>query len=334
MTTAVDLYGRPWSEKELIVTLHYYFKYQGHPRHSGCDYIQDLSRILGRTPGAIVMRMENYASIDPTFQDKRVGLINITPFGKRVFNHWLNQKDALTECAEAFIRDSASKSIPTLFDPCPIRIPRAFGKYELIDKLGEGASGMVFSCLNSDDDTAYAIKIIHAEGIHDPSVFHRFLREIRALKAVDHPNIINLHEDNLESEKQFPAFVMDLASHSLTSYVEQVSAVQPQPMSPVLPFAEAACVFQSMLDAVESLHSNVPRLIHRDINPNNVLRLPDGRWVLADFGLAKFLSTAPVSTSFRTTTQRGWGTMWYTAPEQYRDFGKADEKSDIYPWAC
>ena len=43
------------------------------------------------------------------------------------------------------------------------------------------------------------------------------------------------------------------------------------------------------MDAVEALHQNRPKLIHRDINPNNLLRLPDGRWVLADFGLAKFL---------------------------------------------
>ncbi len=52
--------------------------------------------------------------------------------------------------------------------------------------------------------------------------------------------------------------------------------------------------------------------------------------MLADFGLAKFLSTAPISTSFRTSTGPGPGTQWFTAPEQYRRFLDADERADIY----
>jgi serine/threonine-protein kinase len=51
---------------------------------------------------------------------------------------------------------------------------------------------------------------------------------------------------------------------------------------------------------------------------------------LSDFSLVKFLQTAPLSTSFLTTAQAGWGTAYYTAPEQYRNFADADEKADIY----
>jgi serine/threonine protein kinase len=56
----------------------------------------------------------------------------------------------------------------------------------------------------------------------------------------------------------------------------------------------------------------------------------DGTWVLADFGLAKFIGTAAVATSFVTQTRMGWGTAYYAAPEQYRDFKRTDEKTDVY----
>lgn len=330
MATAGELYGRPWSEREFIIVLHYYFEHRNEPRHAGCRYVEELSEVLGRTSGAILMRMENYASIDPDLRGARVGLININALGRRVFNEWCMKTDALRDCARAFIRDSKATNLPTLFDPHPVRVPKAFGKYELVDKIGEGAAGIVFSCINTNDNCPFAIKIIRTEGIYDPNVFHRFLREIHALKAVSHPNVINLYEDNLESERNFPAFVMDLAAHSLTGYAEEIYRGQDTLLRPVVPCQEAMCIIRSVLDAAEALHSNSPRLIHRDINPNNVLQLPDGRWALADFGLAKFLSTAPVSTSFRTTTERGWGTTWYAAPEQYNNFSTTDERSDIY----
>lgn len=329
MSKAEELYGRPWIEPEFVVVLHYYFEYQDRPRHAGSDYIKELSSILGRTESAILMRMENYASIDPAVQ-RRVGLININALGRRIFNAWNENREALRRCADLLIREAKRKNVPTLFDSSPVRIPKAFDRYELVDELGHGSYGRVFSCIDTRDGKPYAIKIIQSDNIHDPNAFHRFLREIRALRSVDHPNVIKLHEDNLDSERNFPAFVMDLATHSLSAYAEEFSRARDIRVPPVLPLTEAMSIVHGALNAVEALHSNRPRLIHRDVNPNNLLRLQNGSWVLADFGLAKFLSTAPVSTTFRTTTHRGWGTMWFTAPEQYSDFLNSTERTDIY----
>jgi serine/threonine protein kinase len=330
MTAPEHLYGRPWTEPEFLVVLHYYLKHRGEPRHEGTPFVQELTRTLGRTVSSILMRMENYASIDPAVHDTRVGLIHINELGRRLFEKWKDQPDSLEMTAGVLIRQAEQRDVPTLFDPSPIRIPKAFGRYELVDKVGEGRSGLVFSCIDSESGRAFAIKIIHNDALRDAEIFHRFLREIRALKSVSHRNVITLHEDNLETERAFPAFIMDLATHSLTGYLEEIRHNQLNKQRPVLPFDESQLIVQSAMDAVEALHRNQPKLIHRDINPNNLLRLPDNRWVLADFGLVKFLSTAQASTSFQTMTHRGWGTMWYTAPEQYDDFANCTEQSDVY----
>jgi len=330
MTTPEHLYGRPWSEPEFLIVLHYYFKHHDDPRHEGTPFVNDLSRILGRTVSSVLMRMENYASIDPAVKEARVGLIHINDFGRRLFEKWGNQPSALELTAGVLIRQAEQKDVPDLFDPSPIKIPKAFGRYELVDQLGEGTSGLVFSCIDTESQKAFAIKIIHSHIVQDAEIFHRFLREIHALKAVSHQNVIALHHDNLDTERTFPAFIMDLATHSLTGYLEEARHCQTERKRPILGFTESQTIIHAAMDAVEALHQNVPKLIHRDINPNNLLRLPDGRWVLADFGLAKFLSTAPVSTSFQTTTHRGWGTMWYTAPEQYDDFMNSTDRTDVY----
>jgi serine/threonine-protein kinase len=256
--------------------------------------------------------------------------MHMTEFGRRIFEKWKDQREALALTAGVLIRQAEQKDVPDLFNPSPIKIPKAFGRYELVDQLGEGTSGLVFSCIDTESGKAFAIKIIHSHIVQDAEIFHRFLREIHALKAVTHRNVIALHQDNLDTERNFPAFIMDLATHSLTGYLEEVRHGQSERKRPILHFTESESIIKAAMESVEALHQNRPKLIHRDINPNNLLRLPDGHWVLADFGLAKFLSTAPVSTSFRTKTHRGWGTMWYTAPEQYDDFMNATERSDIY----
>jgi serine/threonine protein kinase len=73
----------------------------------------------------------------------------------------------------------------------------------------------------------------------------------------------------------------------------------------------------------------VPPIIHRDVNPNNILRLPSGAWFLADVGLAKFLQ-GHTSTAFITKASRGLGTAFYAASEQYTDFKHTDERADIF----
>jgi serine/threonine protein kinase len=332
MTAAGDIYGRYWSEAEYLVVLHYYVRNIGKPRHHLCEYVIDASRLLGRTPGAVVMRMENYASIDPNENKSRKGLVNITDVGARIFRKWIQNPDALKDCAEVLIREFETSNGASLFEPDPVRLPRAFGKYELLDPIGEGAFGSVFSCMNTESQTVFAIKILNTKtaGNDLDEVLGRCRREIKALKAINHSNVIRIFEDNLDQQRDFPGFVMELAETSLANYLDSsAKAHGARGTRPALPRREAMTILTSVLAAVEAMHSQNPGLIHRDINPNNILRLSEGRWVLADFSLAKFLRGVSFATTFATTNHR-WGTATYTAPEQWEDFACADERADVF----
>lgn len=326
-----ELYGRPWSEREYVIVLDAYFANKGKPRHENSPFVRELAAVLGRTPASVYMRMENFASVDPEEANHRKGLVRAAPLCAKVFNDWREKPDHLSSCA-ALLRSEAETPRSTqmlLFEPEPVKLPQAFGKYELLDPIGQGGFGSVFSCIHVETGAVGAIKIISTGNVYNHEATHRFMREIRALKTVVHPNVIRIREHNLDQETIFPAFVMDLAESNLTAFIKQ--QWQDQSTRPALETNEAATIVRSMAAALDALHSQSPRIIHRDLNPNNVLRLPDRTWVLADFGLAKFLDTVPFTTTFETSTrQGGWGAGYYGAPEQYRDFKHTNERTDIY----
>lgn len=325
------LYGRPWALSEYLLVLDTYFQTRGETRHGGSAAVIELAKLIGRTPASVNMRMENFASVDPTQTSRRRGLLNAGPICEKIFREWEPKQDHLRSCADV-LRIGANESISRqmgLFEPEPVALPRAFGKYELLDLIGQGGFGRVYSCVHTGTGHTYAIKIIDTDRISSDDIKHRFLREIRALRAVDHTYVISLHEDNLEDEHDFPGFVMELAETSLTKHLFEHHADYTGRR--MLSEEESAGIFFSVAKAIDALHTNTPRIIHRDINPNNILRLSDGRWVLADFSLAKFLDTVPFTNTFETRTiQAGLGTPNYCAPEQYRNFRNTDEKTDIF----
>ncbi len=327
MGNAEQLYGRPWSEREYVIALHYYFENRDCPRHENSNYVRELAKLLGRTPASIVMRMENFGSIDRDTNSEKKGLANIGPMCGKVFFDWKERRESLQACADLLIREASTARTLNLFEPNPVTLPKAFDRYELLDRIGEGGFGSVFSCIDAESGQQYAIKIIRPDNRFDRETLHRFSREIRILSSIDHPNIIRLHERNLDSEDTYPAFVMDLAQCSLTHYL-QLAMEKGNGKRPCIDLTEATSILRSIASGVHALHS--ASVIHRDINPNNVLLLSDGTWALADFGLAKFLPSAATATSFVTKTHVGWGTAYYAAPEQYRDFKRTDERTDIY----
>ncbi|MEW8692903.1 MAG: serine/threonine-protein kinase [Candidatus Thiodiazotropha endolucinida] len=331
MSTASEIYGKMWSEKEYIIVLQSYYQYKESPQHADTPFIRELSDLLGRTPHSILYRLQNFTSIDPSVVDpKRKGKAHITEFGRRIFKKWSDNREILKETANAFLRDEKLKLEPDLFNPNPIRIPITFNNYELLDEIGKGNFGIVCSCLNTKTDKVYALKVIDSSKIYDKDCVSRFSREIKALKSVEHPNIIQIHEDNLDTQRDYPGFVMDLADTDLSSFLGDSKNSNKTSQRPLLDTNTAKNILMSILNAVQTLHESSPPIIHRDINPNNILRKFDGEWALADFSLAKFLPPSPTSTTFATKTHIGMGTGHYTAPEQYTSLKDADVSSDIY----
>lgn len=332
MNKAREIYGSKWSEKEFLIVLYYYFLHKDEPQHAETSFVQELSRIIGRTPHSILYRLQNYSSIDPTENDpKRKGKAHITTFGKQLFEEWSKKPDSLKDTAEAFLRDEKSKMVPDLFNPDPVNIPITFRNYELLDEIGRGAFGIVFSCIDTRNDETYALKIIDASQSHIQEYINRFSREIRALKSISHPNVIKIYEDNLDKERSYPGFVMDLGKHDLPKYLSTIVKMKGDGgQRPVLENNDAVKIFNSIMDAVAALHNSDPPILHRDINPNNILQMFDDTWTLADYSLAKFLPPEPVSTAFVTETHVGMGTGHYAAPEQYNNLKNADVRSDIF----
>jgi len=330
MSRASELYGRPWNPREYIIVLDHYFRYKNAPRHTNASHILKVARLLGRTAASVLMRMENFASLDPEVNVKRKGLAHVNPLCYRLFEKWSQKLDALSACAQEYAREIEASRTPTLFDPELPQLPKAFdGKYELLDRIGQGGFGVVCSCVNTSNGQPYAMKVIRLDMGYDKECLNRFAREIKALKAVKHKNIIRIYEDNLENEESLPAYVMDLACHNLHEYLTEKNRAC-SGKRPVLPLDERCLILRSVFNAVEALHIAEPSLVHRDISPQNVLLISKDKWVLADFSLSKFLGTSSTGTSFFTQSQKAWGTPYYGAPEQYRDFRTADERADIH----
>jgi hypothetical protein len=229
MDKVKQLYGRPWNEREYIVALHYYFSHREAPRHETADYILELANTLGRTPSAVVMRMENFGSLDSETDHARKGLGNLGPLCRKVFSDWEERQETLKACAEVLIRDASASETMSLFEPEIVTMPKAFGRYELLDRIGDGGSGTVFSCVDVNSRKNYAIKIIRADDRFDRETVHRFSREMRILASTEHPHVIRLRERNLDTEDSFPAFVMDLAEFSLAQHLQSTLALASQP---------------------------------------------------------------------------------------------------------
>lgn len=330
MDAAKQLYGKYWTKREYIIALHYYFLNRLAPCHVDAPFVREVAGLLGRTPASIAMRMENFASLDGEGKPSHKGLSKGGPLCKEVFLQWKDQPDVLAECAQVYIDEIKEPRSLSLFEPERITMPRAFDKYELLDPLGEGGFAYVFSCIHVSSGQTYALKILKTPHRWSEEPLSRFIREMRILRSVQHESVIRVHEDNLESEKSFPGFVMDFAKCSLTGYLEMRKSERGGGR-PYLDPKHAVDILRTVMSAVNALHLHEPRrVIHRDINPNNILLLPDDRWILADFGLAKFGPAPASATSFATRTSKGWGTTYYAAPEQYDHFTQTDERTDIY----
>ena len=184
--------------------------------------------------------------------------------------------------------------------------PERIGPYRVLEKLGQGGMGIVFSALDERLDRSLAIKVIGAGGTDDSAV-RRFWREARAAAAVNHPNICQVYEVGEHDGQMFIAMER-LVGESLGSRLERGS----------LPAPEAVPVGLGILSALEALH--LRGLVHRDLKPTNVFLTEHGVKLL-DFGLARpLVATTDAEERDDELTQPGMlvGTPRYMAPEQIR----------------
>ncbi len=189
----------------------------------------------------------------------------------------------------------------------------AFGRFELIERVGAGAFGAVWKARDGELDRVVALKIARRR-YADHSEAEQFLREARAAAQLTHANIVSVHEIGRDEETVF--IVSDFVEGKPLN--KWLSSHRPTAK-------EAAALCIKIAYALNHAHHH--GVVHRDLKPSNVILSTAGEPFLVDFGLAK-REAAEI-----TMTARGklLGTPAYMPPEQARgESHLADQRSDVY----
>jgi serine/threonine protein kinase len=197
------------------------------------------------------------------------------------------------------------------------------GKYEVLGHIATGGMGVVYRARDPEQKREVALKILPPElAASKPAVLERFRREARSAEKLNHENIVALYEFGEDRGTYF--LVMELVEGiDLHEFISRRGKLSARRARKVLVQAARA------LD-----HAHKAGIVHRDIKPANFLiTRRDGRMVvkLTDFGLAR----EPTEDEFRVTREGSTvGSIDYMAPEQARDSGSADIRSDLYALGC
>ncbi len=186
------------------------------------------------------------------------------------------------------------------------------GRYELIEKIGEGGMAVVYKSRDRLLNRLVAIKILRPEFTKDAQFVDSFRRESQAAAGLQHPNIISVYDVGREGNIHF--IVMELVDGKPLSDIIKEQA----PMD----YRRAIEITKQVASALSLAHKH--NIIHRDIKPHNIMITQDGTAKLGDFGIAK-----AVSDSTMTETSKIIGSVHYFSPEQARG-AYVDERSDLY----
>jgi serine/threonine protein kinase len=185
------------------------------------------------------------------------------------------------------------------------------GSYEIVSPLGNGGMGEVYKVRQTISQRTEAMKVLLSGSAERPELAERFLREIRVLANLSHPNIAALHT----------AFRHDDQLIMVMEYVEGMNLSER--LNRGLTLDHSLNYIRQVLSALEYAHSRA--VIHRDIKPSNVMITSGGQVKLLDFGLA--LMSSPDSRL--TSSGSLLGSVHYISPEQIRG-ESLDARSDLY----
>jgi|SRR5579871_1148488 len=196
------------------------------------------------------------------------------------------------------------------------------GKYEILDKLGEGGMGEVWRARDESLHRNVAVKILPGDLSRDPSRRARFEQEARSLGALNHPNIVAVYEIGQE---QGTAYLVSelIEGDSLRTILDCGRLASRKVIEMAVQIAEAMAAAHAV------------GIVHRDLKPENIMVTHAGLVKVLDFGLAKQTVTAAGATSAMTVTQPGtvMGTAGYMSPEQVRS-EPTDHRSDVFSFGA
>ena len=189
------------------------------------------------------------------------------------------------------------------------------GHYEILEEIGRGGMGVIYRARQQHSRRIVAVKRILAHQVNSHETLVRFRREAEAVASLDHPNILPIHEVS-ESEEGLPFFSMKYATGG--SFRTAAPTLRKNPRGCVQLMAKVA-------RAIDYAHGK--GILHRDLQPGNILLDENGEPMVSDFGLAKWLDQS----SDLTRTLETLGTPGYIAPEQAESrAGDLTSAADVY----
>lgn len=185
-------------------------------------------------------------------------------------------------------------------------------KYKIEKKLGQGGMGIVYKCLDTEQDRHAAVKVLPQQLAADPAFLQRFRREVVTLQRLDNPNIVRIFDQGEYDGAYYYAmeFVDGVSLESLLDAREKMDPLR------------ALRIIRACAEALQ--HSHSQGIIHRDIKPGNIMLTSNEEVKLTDFGIAKVLDATRM-----TATQGVLGTVEYMSPEQSQG-RHVDGRSDLY----
>ncbi|MDR2440047.1 MAG: serine/threonine protein kinase [Planctomycetaceae bacterium] len=196
---------------------------------------------------------------------------------------------------------------------------REFGDYHLLRKIGGGAMAEVYLAEQRSLGRRVAVKILKPELAHDETYIKRFVREAKAIAALNHPNLVQIFQTDCFEGFWFIA----------QEYVQGQTLQELIRREGPLPFQRVADILWYVASALEKAAQT--GIVHRDIKPDNILLGDNGDVKITDFGLARVGGSNGSATAATALTQIGMtlGTPLYMSPEQAQ--GKQlDHRSDLY----
>ena len=188
------------------------------------------------------------------------------------------------------------------------------GRYEIIEKIGEGGMAYVYKARDNFLNRYVAIKVLKNEFSKDEVFVKRFRTEAQSAASLIHPNIVSVFD--VGEDKGISYIVMELLeSKTLKDYIQAKG-----PLSSELTLKIAAQI-ASALEAAHKAH-----IVHRDIKPQNIMLNQNLVAKVTDFGIAKVANT---STATITSFGKTMGSVHYFSPEHAKG-GYTDAKSDLY----
>ena len=186
------------------------------------------------------------------------------------------------------------------------------GRYELAERIGAGGMAEVFRAHDRTLDRDVAVKVMRPAFATDPEFVERFRREVEAMGAIEHPNIVRVLDSGVSADA--PYIVMELVRGGTLWDLMRARGRVDQYV--------AAQIAAAIADGLEAAH--LRGVLHRDLKPDNVLLDGERRPKITDFGIARLAAATVI-----TRTGELLGTPQYLAPEQLSG-DVVDERADVY----